>query len=275
LDLVNFKNHFRIDYVFGWSINKIFRVVANSKTISGTTLDPPSRSTGLFSDFRNFLWNRPKIHTLIKFNSKEKRDEYNQRILQRVGEGVDHYTVLNVHHIGIEAPVSYVFKELLNWNGDSSCWPNHIAKIERINDDIEAIRVLPLGWKKYPFGWKESFFGMKFIPLFLLNSIRIKRVPDAFDFDNARYLLYKCSGGYPIGIFMMYVRSSIADMGEREQSQLFLTVGFNFYGKEYRPKWPFVNKTWEAVHNRVTANVLNRIKQLSEWRLAKMESGAN
>ena len=246
-----------------------------SKPISNSIQSPPPKSNGLFSDFRNFLWNRPKIQTLIKFNSKEKRDEYNQRILQRVGEGVDHYTVLNVHHIGIEAPVSYVFNELLNWNGDSSCWPNHIAKIERINDDIEAIRVLPLGWKKYPFGWKESFFGMKFIPLFLLNSIRIKRVPDAFDFDNARYLLYKCSGGYPIGIFMMYVRSSIADMGETEQSQLFLTVGFNFYGKEYRPKWPIVNKTWEAVHNRVTANVLNRIKQLSEWRLAKMESGAN
>jgi len=246
-----------------------------SKPISNSIQSPPPKSNGLFSDFRKFLWNRPKIQTLIKFNSKEKRDEYNQRILQRVGEGVDHYTVLNVHHIGIEAPVSYVFNELLNWNGDSSCWPNHIAKIERINDDIEAIRVLPLGWKKYPFGWKESFFGMKFIPLFLLNSIRIKRVPDAFDFDNARYLLYKCSGGYPIGIFMMYVRSSIADMGETEQSQLFLTVGFNFYGKEYRPKWLFVNKTWEAVHNRVTANVLNRIKQLSEWRLAKMESGAN
>lgn len=235
---------------------------------------PPSKSKGLFSDFRNFLWNKPEFPTLIKFDSEEKRLEYNNRILQRVGEGVDRYTVLNVHHIGIEAPVNYVFNELLNWNGDSSCWPNHIAKIERIDDDIEAIRVLPFGWKRYPFGGERSFFGMKFIPLFLLNSIRIKRVPDPYDFDNARYLLYKCSGGYPIGIFMMYVRSSIEDMGETEQSQLFLTVGFNFYGKEYQPRWPFVNKIWEGVHNRVTANVLNRIKQLSEWRLAKMESGS-
>lgn len=213
------------------------------------------------------------MRTLIKFKTEEKRLEYNFRIRQRVGEVVDRYSVLNVHRIGIEAPVSYVFNELLNWNGDSSCWPNHIAKIERIDDDIEAIRVLPFGWKKYPFGWERSFLGMKFIPLFLLNSIRIKRVPDTFDFDNARYLLYKCSGGYPIGIFMMYVRSSIAEMDETEQCQLFLTVGFNFYGKEYKRKWHFVNKIWEGIHNRVTANVLNRIKQLSEWRIEKMEAG--
>lgn len=234
---------------------------------------PPSKSNGFFSDFRNFLWNRPQIPTLIKFTSEEKRLEYNHRILQRVGEGVDRYSVLNVHQIGIEAPVSYVFNELLNWNGDSTCWPNHIAKVERIDEDIEAIRILPFGWKKYPFGLRKSFFGLSFIPLFSLNSIRIKRVPDAFDFDNARYLLYKCSGGYPIGIFMMYVRSSIADMNETEQAQLFFTVGFNFYGKEYKPNWPFANKIWEGVHNRVTANVLNRLKQLSEWRIEKMEAG--
>lgn len=240
-----------------------------------TSLTPPIKSNGLFSDFRNFLWNKPKIRTLIKFNSKEKRDEYNQRILQRVGQGVDQYTVLNVHHIGIEAPVSYIFNELLNWNGDSTCWPNYIAKIERIDDDIEAIRILPFGWKKYPFGFRKNIFGISFIPLFYLNSIRIKRVPDAFDFDNARYLLYKCSGGYPIGIFMMYVRSSIADMGETEQSQLYLSVGFNFYGKELSTSWNIFSPLWEAVHNRVTAHVLNRIKQLCEWRIEKIEAGTH
>jgi len=236
-------------------------------------LVPPSKSKGLLTDFRYFLWNKPEIQTLIRFNSEEKRDEYNQRIMQRVGEGVDRYSILNVHQIGIEAPVSYVFNELLNWNGDSTCWPNHIAKVERIDEDIEKIRILPFGWKKYLFGFQKSFFGLSFIPLFSLNSIRIKRFPDAFDFDNARYLLYKCSGGYPIGIFLMYVRSSIADMGEIEQSQLFFSVGFNFYGKEYKSKGSFVNKIWEGIHNRVTSNVLNRIKQLSEWRLEKMEAG--
>jgi len=247
--------------------------MSDNKTTSSTPLAPPSRSNGLFSDFRNFLWNYPKIRTLIRFDSEEKRNEYNQRILQRVGEGVDRYTILNVNQIGIEAPVSYVFNELLNWNGDSTCWPNHIAKVERIDNDIESIRILPFGWKKYLFRSQKSFLGFNFIPLFYLNSIRIKRFPDAFDFDNARYLLYKCSGGYPIGIFMMYVRSSIADMGEKEQAQLFFSVGFNFYGKEYHSKWSFLNRIWEGVHNRVTANVLNRIKQLSEWRIEKMEAG--
>lgn len=247
--------------------------MSDGQTTMNSTKSPPSKSNGLFSDFRNFLWNKPNIPTRIKFTSEEKRDEYNQRILQRVGKKVDRYSILNVNHIGIEAPVSYVFNELLNWNGDSTCWPNHIAKVERVHDNIEKIRILPFGWKKYPFGFKKSFFGISFIPLFYLSSIRIKRVPDAFDFDNARYLLYKCSGGYPIGIFMMYVRSSIADMGETEQSQLFFSVGFNFYGKERNSRWTFINKIWEAIHNRVTANVLNRIKQLSEWRIEKMEAG--
>lgn len=236
-------------------------------------LTPPSRSKGLFSDFLNFLWKSPEIETLVHFTSTEKRIEYNQRIMQRVGVDVDHYSVLNVHKIGIEAPVSHIFNELLNWNGDSTCWPNHIAKVERIDGDIKTIQILPFGWHTYPFGLKKSFFGLNFIPLFYLNSIRVKQVPDAFDFDNARYLLYKCSGGYPIGIFTMYVRTSIAESGEKEQSQLLFAVGFNFYGKESKSNIPFVNQIWEGIHNRVTANVLNRLKQLSEWRMEKMESG--
>jgi len=247
--------------------------MTGNPSIHTKKLIPPSRSEGLLTDFRYFLWNKPETQTLIRFNSKEKRDEYNQRIMQRVGEEVDRYSILNIHQIGIEAPVSYVFNELLNWNGDSTCWPNYIAKVERIDEDIEKIRILPFGWKNYPFGFQKSLFGLSFIPLFSLNSIRIKRFPDAFDFDNARYLLYKCSGGYPIGIFLMYVRSSIADMGETEQSQLFFSVGFNFYGKEYKSSWSFINRIWEGIHNRVTANVMNRLKQLSEWRIEKMEAG--
>jgi len=105
-----------------------------------------------------------------------------------------------------------------------------------------------------------------------MNAIRIKRVPDPFDFDNARYLLYECSGGYPIGIFFMYVRSSIEDMGETEQSQLFLTVGFNFYGKQdWSSRLRIVDRIWQIIHNRVTSNVVSRIKQLAEWRLNKMQ----
>lgn len=232
---------------------------------------PPSRSKNIFTDAWYFLFQKPKSKTLIEFDSEEKRIEYNQRVLQRVGIDVNKNTILNIHKIGVEAPVSYVFNELLNWNGDSTCWPNHVARIQRINDEIEQIRVLPFGWAKYPFGFKRSFFGMHLIPLFNLSSIRIKKIPDSFDFDNARYLLYSSSGGYPIGIFIMYVRSSIVEMGESAHSQLIFAVSFNFYGKEKQAnKW--VNRIWEAVHNRVTANVLNRIKQLSEWRIEKLRS---
>lgn len=112
--------------------------------------------------------------------------------------------------------------------------------------------------------------GFHFIPLFFLNSIRIKYTPDSFDFDNARYLLYESHGGYPIGIFAMYVRSSIPEMGEKTTSQLFFLVSFNFYGKEGIGKPNTVNRIWESVHDRVTNNVLVRIKQLCEWRLNKI-----
>ena len=135
---------------------------------------PPSRSKTVLSDIRYFLLNKPKIQTLIKFDSEEKRQEYNQRIMQRVGIDVDRNSILNIHMIGVEAPVSYIFNELLNWNGDSTCWPNHVAKVERFNNEIEKIRILPFGWTKYPFGFKKSFFGLNLIPLFHLNSIRIK-----------------------------------------------------------------------------------------------------
>jgi hypothetical protein len=70
----------------------------------------------------------------------------------------------------------------------------------------------------------------------------------------------------------MYVRSSIADMGESAQSQLIFAVGFNFYGKEnWQKHRRLISKIWEVVHNRVTANVLNRIKQLCEWRIDSMQ----
>lgn len=235
-------------------------------------LHPPSRSRGLLTDVLYFLVHKPKKRTLIRFATTEERDNYNQRVTQRIGIDPNHYSVLNIHKIGVEAPVSYVFNELLQWNGDSTCWPNHIAMVERIENDLERIRIQPFGWKKYPFKFMKSLFGFQLIPLFLLNAIRIKDCPDPFDFDNARYLLYKCSGGYPIGIFAMYVRSSIADMGETAQSQLIFAVGFNFYGKEnWQRHRRLISKIWEVVHNRVTANVLNRIKQLCEWRIDAMQ----
>lgn len=234
---------------------------------------PPSRSKGLLSDVTKFLLHKPEKATLIKFDTDEERDFYNERVMQRIGIDPNRYSVLNIHKIGVEAPVSYVFNELLEWNGDSTCWPNHIAKVDLIENDLQRISIQPFGWKKYPFSFMKSFFGFKLIPLFLLDAIRIKRVPDTFDFDNARYLLYNCSGGYPIGIYVMYVRSPIAEMGETEKSQLIFAVGFNFYGKQdWQKRRKLVNNFWEMVHNRVTANVLNRIKQLAEWRIECIEN---
>ena len=119
---------------------------------------------------------------------------------------------------------------------------------------------------------KNRIFGDHFIQLFNLDAIHIKRIPDPSDNDNARYLLYKCSGGYPIGIFCMYVRSSIPDRGEKELSQLFILVGFNFYGKEVLSGVTLINKIWEGIHNRVTTNIANRLKQLSEWRFETIQN---
>lgn len=233
---------------------------------------PPNRSRGILSDVRLFFLHRPEIPTLIKFADKKERENYTRSILQRIGIDVARYSVLNIHRIGIRVPVRYAFEELLQWDGDSTCWPNHIASVDRVKGELEHIRIFLFGKRTYPFGLKREFFGFKFIPLFCLNVIRFQRMPGLSD-DNARYLLYESSGGYPIGVFTMYVRSPIAERGEAEPSQLFLAVGFNFYGKDTLSKTGIVNRTWEHIHNRVTANVLNRFKQLCEWRFQRIQDG--
>ncbi len=233
---------------------------------------PPSLGTGILSDVLNFFVHKPEYPTLIKFDSPEERYDYNQRIIQRLGIDSTIYSVLNINKIGIDAPVNQIFSELMNFRNNPSCWPNHIAKVDRIENDLQHIRILPFGWKRYPFKFMKSFFGLPLIPLFLLDAIRIKSVPDSHDFDNARYFLYECSGGYPIGILAIYVRSSIPEMGESNTSQLIFGVGFNFFGKhDWQKRRKLVSILWEKVHNRVTANVLNRIKQLSEWRLERRQ----
>jgi hypothetical protein len=215
----------------------------NSKT--KTAWPVPSR--GPISEIRDYLFHKPTVKTLIEFTSEEERKDYSGRIMQRLGIDVTEYAILNLHKIGIEVPVRYVFEELLRWDGVSICWPNNIATVELTN-----------------LGVRNGFLGLTFIPLFQMDALRLQTVPNASESDNARYLLYECSGGYPIGIFTMYVRSSIPEQGEVEQTQLFLGVGFNFYGREDWPKVHIVNKVWEAIHNRVTGNVLNRFKQVCE-----------
>jgi len=233
---------------------------------------PPERSKGILSDIRFFFFHRPKIPTLIKFSTPAEKENYSHRIMQRIGIDVTKYFVLNIHRIGIRVPVRYVFEELLLWDGDSTCWPNHIATVERLDGSLEHIQIFLFGKKEYPLGFKKSFFGLKFIPLFCLNARRFQHVPGCSD-DNARYLLYDSTGGYPIGIFTMYVRSPIPIQGESAQAQLFLGVGFNFYGRGRGKRISVINKFWEKIHNRVTANTLNRFKQLCEWRFQRLQDG--
>lgn len=237
-------------------------------------LRPPHKSTNIFNDIRYFLINKPEVPTLIHFNSTLERENYTYRILQRLGVEVSSFKILNIHKIGINAPAKYIFEELLKWDGDSSCWPNYIAKVVSRDHSLEKLYIYLFGWVNFPSWIKNSLFGRTFIPLFMLNAITIKRIPDFGGSDNARYLLYNCSGGYPIGVFSMYVRSSIADQNEKEQAQLFLMVGFNFYGKEKWSNRNLINRMWEAIHDRVTLNVMHRFKQLCEWRFEKIKKGS-
>lgn len=229
---------------------------------------PPSKSTGIFSDIRYFFLDKPEVKTVIRFQSEEEKLLYSESILQRTGIGVDMFKMLNIHRIGIETPSVFVFDELLKWNGDSSCWPNHIAKVTLKDEQLEDVKVNLFGWPADPFNHK-GFAGIQLFHLFNLHAIKIQRIPDPFDFDNARFLLYKCSGGYPIGVFLMYVRTSIPERGETEMSQLFMMVSFNFYGNKTLTKINVISKTWQAIHNRATTHILNRFKQLIEWRFEK------
>lgn len=230
---------------------------------------PPPKSQGIWSDVRYFFLNKPAVKTLIRFNTEDDRRLYSESILQRTGIGVENYRVLNIHRIGIETPATFVFEELLKWNGDSSCWPNHIARVTLKDGQLDQIKVNLFGWPSDPFTPRTGLGRLQLFHLFNLNAIAIQSTPAPFDFDNARYLLYRCSGGYPIGVFSMYVRSSIPERGEKEMSQLFIMVGFNFYGNKTLTRVNVIHKTWETVHNRATTHIMNRFKQLCEWRFEK------
>ncbi len=221
---------------------------------------PPARSRGILSDIRLFLLQRPDVPTLVSLTSEESRENYSERIRQRLEISVADYAILNIHKIGIEAPVGYVFEELQRWDGESTCWPNHLAAAERVDGSLEHVRIL--------------LFGLGLVPLFDLKAIKIQDVPESSDGDNARYLLFESSGGYPIGVFAMYVRSRIAELGEVEPSQMFMAVGFNFYGRTDWPHTHVINRVWEQIHNRATANIMNRFKRLCEWRFQRVQAGS-
>jgi hypothetical protein len=229
--------------------------------------------SGFLSDLWRFVLRRPALPTLVDSATQVNREIYSRRIMQRVGISIDRYSVLNIHQIGIRAPVAFVFEELRRWSANSSWWPNHIAAFERVDGRLEHVRIFFLGRKKLPLGLDTKLFGLNVVPLFELHAQKIHDRPDPLDCDNARYLLYDCRGGYPIGILAGFVRSPIATQGERDQAQFFFVVGFNFYGREDWSNNHFVNAIWERIHNRVTANVLNRFKRKCETRFGDFIAG--
>lgn len=234
------------------------------------------RRSGLFSDLGTYFLSRPAIPTRIEFPSQHEREDYSQRILQRIGVNVSGYTVLNIHRIGVEAAVTYVFDELSAWEGRPRCWPNWIATLDPDHggsaghgetpspgssmDLPDHLDVRLFGGLQRVHRVMRRLFGPRCGRLFRLTLRQIQSAPDPANFDNARYLVFDCRGGYPIGIMAVYVRSPIAGLGEREQSQVFMAVGFNFYGRRNWPRLGIVKRAWEAIHNRVTANVLNEFK---------------
>lgn len=232
----------------------------------------PGQSRSVLSDIRRFVFHRPGIPTLMESKPDAVREDYELRIRQRLELSVSEYAIMNIHKIGIAAPGSYVFEEFLHGQAVQRCWPGHLATLERVDGDFEHQHVYLLGRKKRFLGLKYDLLGLNVVPLFTMKAIRVQRVPDPSDFDSPRYVLYDCSGGYPVGMFCCYVRSSIDELGETDQSQVFMAVVFNFYGKKDWPEQHIVNAAWERIHNRVTANILNRFKQLCEFKF--QEGGA-
>ena len=248
-------------------------VDAPSREIVNSIHARTEKSRSILSDLREFLLHQPEEPTLVESRSAEERENYSQRIMQRLDVCVDEYAILNIHRINVRAPVTLVFEELRSWDGFSSWWPNRLATIDRVAGSLEHIRVFFLGRTKHPFGLKLRLFGFNVIPLFELRGVRVREVPGPLDCDNARYLLFDCCGGYPVGILAGYVRSAIADQAEAEQTQFFFAVGFDFDGKANWHGNHIMNRIWEMIHNRVTANVLNRFKRDCEARFQTILAG--
>lgn len=221
------------------------------------------KSSNLWTDIRYYFVHNPENKTFVRIHSEESRQRYVSSIRQRTGIGVEQYKMLNIHRIGVNAPTGFLFDEIMKWNGLVHWWPNHIAHVYLENGRLDDIKIYLFGRIIIPFFSRKITLGIR---LFNLKAITIQKDPDYKHQDNARYLLYACSGGYPIGVFSMYVRSPIPEFDEQESSQLFMVVGFNFYGKESWSNLNFLKKIWERIHNRVTANILNRFRKISESR---------
>jgi hypothetical protein len=231
----------------------------------------PAKSGGILSDIKGYFFTRPPIPTLIEFPSMRERVDYSKRILQRLAVDVDPYSVLNIHRIGIDAPVKDVFEAFFSEDMEARCWPDHVAHQRRPKAGVEEIHVVGFGGMQRFHAAARTLFGDGFGTLFRMTLLRAQHSPDSADLDNVRYLLYRCDGGYPVGILGIYVRSPLPQLGEVGTSQFFFVVGFNFYGHRGWRRIRVLNRMWEGVHNRVTVNVLNRFKRLCEVRFEETQ----
>lgn len=229
---------------------------------------------GVLSDLGAFVLHRPELETLVEIRTGEARQESNLRIVQRLPVDVEDFTVLNVHKIGIRTPARFAYEQLLRWSGDCPYWPNRLATVESMDGGREHIRVLLVGGVTRAIRRWVGTFATDFGTLFRLTALKLQHVPPPSEFDNARYLLYQCSGGYPIGVMCLYVRSPIPELAEVEEAQFFFAVSFNFYGKKDWPGIGLVQAVWQWLHNRVTGNVMVRFKRLCEAEFQEMTNGS-
>lgn len=206
----------------------------------------PNGRAGFLSDCARFIVRSPAEQTFLDLSQPGRREIYDSRVLERLGVNVAEADVLNIHRIGIEAPPEIVWSDVAKWNPDAGYLPERIVRCawEDENHERGGVRLL----------------GLSFLPLFRLNLVRRQDVPPPNDPDHARYVLYRCSGGYPMGVFSIYIRSRIAAEGEVEPTQMFFMVSFDFFGKKHWLGARAVRPVWESVHNRVTAQILNRFK---------------
>jgi len=225
---------------------------------------------GVLSDLRRYIFHRPEVSTQVEIRSPEEREESNLRIVQRLPISVDRYRVLNVHRVGIRTPVAFALHELLRWSDDPPYWPNHIATVETLDGGFERMRFLLCGPWTAQIRRLIAGFAPNFGTLFRMRLLRFQDVPPPGEPDNARYLLYECSGGYPIGIFCIYLRSRIDELDEVEETQFFFTVSFDFYGRRDWLGVRLTDSVWQRIHNRVTANVLVRYQQHCEVEFQKL-----
>jgi len=209
----------------------------------------------------------------VKLRNAEEREKYESRIVQRLNIRVADFSVLNIHQLGIDAPVAFVWDMAAQWRPDAGYWPNDLARIVFAKNLPNHIEIFLLGRTRPFLGLSKRLFGLDYIPLFSLDILKREATPSPTGVDNARYFLYRCHGGYPIGIFSLYVRSSIPSEGERETTQLFFVVSFDFFGKKDWLGTRLVRLFWEPIHNRVTAHSLIRFKAHCESAFARVQAG--